>query len=83
MADDTLWQTISNAGIRIRPDFTDSSRWVSATRWQQYGPFATREEAVGAAIRGLIAQLEATEQTVERSKRGEWIDRISSLFHLL
>jgi hypothetical protein len=55
MADETLWQTISNAGIRIRPDFTDPSRWVSATRWQQYGPFATREEALSAAIRSLIA----------------------------
>jgi hypothetical protein len=82
MADEMLWQTISNAGIRIRPDFTDSSRWVSATRWQQYGPFATREEAVGAAIRGLIAQLEAAEQMVERAGRLTWIERLSSLFHL-
>jgi hypothetical protein len=83
MADETLWQTIENAGIRIRPDYTDPSQWVSAIRWQQFGPFATREEALSAAIRGLFAQLEATEQIIERAEEREWLDRISSLFHLL
>jgi hypothetical protein len=72
MADNDIWRAVAKAGIKIHPHLLEPNRWVGSTRWRQYGPFATREEALGATIRGLIEQLEETERAVERTKQWEW-----------
>jgi hypothetical protein len=72
MIDDAAWRAVANAGIKIHPHIVQPNRWVGSTRWRQYGPFATREEALSATIRGLIEQLEETERAVDRTKQWEW-----------
>lgn len=73
MDEDPIWTTISNAGIQTRPDFSDPARWVSAARGRQYGPFDTREEALAAAIRGLVSAGEQADQREEQHARERWL----------
>jgi hypothetical protein len=72
MANDEIWRAVALAGIKIHPHLIHTNQWVGSTRWRQYGPYATPEEALGAAIRGLIEQLEETERAVDRTKQWEW-----------
>ena len=77
MVDDEAWRAVAAAGIKIHPHLIQPNRWVGSTRWRQYGPFATREEALSATIRGLIEQLEETERAVDRTKQWEWTSFLS------
>jgi hypothetical protein len=77
MANDDIWSAVASAGIKIHPHLIHTNRWVGSTCWRQYGPYATREEALGATIRGLIEQLEETERAVDRTKQWEWTSFLS------
>ena len=48
-----FWAHLSDAGIRVRPDFRRPEYWVAAVMAHQTDAFPTREEAVVAAIRWL------------------------------
>jgi hypothetical protein len=64
---DDVWQTIANNGINIRRSYVDPSQgWIASTRWGQRGPFATREEALAAALQVLVERIEALEQQERR-----------------
>jgi hypothetical protein len=72
MANDEIWRAVAQAGINVHPHLIEPNQWVGSTRWRQYGPYATPEEALGATIRGLCEQLEETERAVDRTKQWEW-----------
>lgn len=66
--DQAIWQIVANAGIKIRPQLVDPSRgWIATANGRQLGPFATREEALGAAIRFLIERLQDAENRQQKS----------------
>ncbi|GAB4201426.1 MAG: hypothetical protein OHK0022_23480 [Roseiflexaceae bacterium] len=74
--EEAIWQAVANAGIVIRPDFSQPELWVSATRWGQYGPFPTRVEALGAAIRTLSNRNQQKDDAEEERDRRDFWDRL-------
>lgn len=79
MSQHDIWQVIADAGIKLRPDFANPDQWVSSVRWQQYGPFETREEAVQAAVQGLVQKIKDTEEELIATKQSGWATFFSGL----
>ncbi|HEY0604087.1 MAG TPA: hypothetical protein VGD58_14310 [Herpetosiphonaceae bacterium] len=77
----TIWQTVANAGVRIRPHLVDPRRWIASVNGRQLGPFDTREEALGAAIRFLVERVQDAENQRQKnaSKQSGW-DLVEVLF---
>lgn len=71
---ESVWNVVANAGIKIRPHLADPRGWLASVNGRQLGPFATREEALGAMIRFLIERLQDAENQQQKnaSKTSGW-----------
>ncbi|HEY0736773.1 MAG TPA: hypothetical protein VGD69_17775 [Herpetosiphonaceae bacterium] len=77
-----VWKAVANAGINIRPHLVSPSRgWIASVNGRQLGPFATREEALGAAIHFLVERVQDAENQRQKnvSKTSGW-DLVEVLF---
>ena len=66
---------LANAGIRVRPDYTDPARWVATVIGHRTDTHASPDDAVSAAIRWLIMEVQQQRDAKEAAERRVWWHR--------